>query len=285
MAAIILGWNPAIWDGWQPAYPEAADLVARTGAFAARWSVGRRRRIGAGTEAWLLLQGRRGRGLIGHATVRSEPYPGPHFLDPADVVNYVDLAFDVLLPRGQEIPTEELAARVPSVPWKAVRGSGTVVPAAAEPSLRALWAEHLLPSVPDPTLPVPGTIPADAAVQVLANRYERDARARRDCIEHHGLSCAACGFNFEAVYGEIGYGYIQVHHLVPVPLLGPGYELDPLTDLVPLCANCHAVVHMLPEPVSPGELRRMIQASRSVRAEVVSPEQEACLEQARRMLG
>ncbi|MCG2622921.1 HNH endonuclease [Arthrobacter sp. I2-34] len=285
MAAIILAWNPELWDGWQPAYPEAVDLVAATGAFQAHWSVGRHRNIEAGSEAWLLLQGGQGRGLIGHATVTSEPYPGPHFRRPSATANYVEVVFDVLLPRGDEIPAAELLARVPGIPWKAVRGSGLAVPAGSEPALRTLWADHVLPSAQDPTLPVPGTLPGEAVTRVLANRYERDVRARRDCLEHHGLSCAACGFNFEAVYGEIGHEFIHVHHLVPVALLGPGYELDPLTDLVPLCANCHAMVHTRPDPIRPAELRRIIDASRAVAAEVATPEEEAALDEARRMLG
>jgi 5-methylcytosine-specific restriction protein A len=285
MAGIILGWNPAIWDGWQPAYPQVVERIAEEGSFRARWSVGRRRKIEPGSEAWLLLQGRRGRGLIGHATVASGPYAAAHFLDPDDVANYVDLSFDVLLPRGEEIAAEVLLDRVPGIPWRAVRSSGTIVSAGHEAALRELWAEHVLPSGHDPTLPVPGTLPPGMVTQVLANRYERNLRARRDCIEHHGLSCAACGFNFEAVYGEIGHDFIHVHHVVPVSRLGPGYELDPLTDLIPLCANCHAVVHLRPEPVPPAELRHMLDSSRSFRADVVTPAQEAALDEARRLLG
>jgi 5-methylcytosine-specific restriction protein A len=57
MAGIILGWNPAIWDGWQPAYPQVVERIAEEGSFRARWSVGRRRKIEPGSEAWLLLWG------------------------------------------------------------------------------------------------------------------------------------------------------------------------------------------------------------------------------------
>ncbi|MFD1211588.1 HNH endonuclease [Arthrobacter sp. GCM10027362] len=283
MTAIILAWNPEVWDGWQPAYPEAVDVVAETGLFPASWSVGRYGHIQAGAEAWLLLQGRHGRGLIGHGTVTSEPYPASGRSAPAGPGRYVDVAFDALLPRGEAIPVGELLDRVPGIRWKAIRGSGTAIKAENEPALRELWAEHVLPDRPDPTLPAPGTFPESAVTRVLANRYERNARARRACIEQYGLSCAACGFNFEAVYGEIGHDFIHVHHLVPLAQLGPGYEFDPLTDLVPLCANCHAIVHI--HPMSPAQLRRIIDSSRSIGGGVVSPEQEASLNEARRMLG
>jgi Domain of unknown function (DUF3427) len=84
-----------------------------------------------------------------------------------------------------------------------------------------------------------------ARTQVLANRYERDPRARRECLDHHGTVCNVCDFDFEAKYGDIGTGFVFVHHRVPVAFRARDgtYELDPKRDLVPLCGNCHAVVH------------------------------------------
>ncbi|MGP4905368.1 HNH endonuclease [Psychrobacter faecalis] len=59
----------------------------------------------------------------------------------------------------------------------------------------------------------------------------------------HGNSCAACGFNFGNFYGEYAEGFIHIHHIVPVSELETPKEIDPETDLIPLCANCHSVVH------------------------------------------
>lgn len=97
--------------------------------------------------------------------------------------------------------------------------------------------------------------PEGAKVQVTVNRYERDPRNRDRAIAIHGESCMGCGFNFKAGYGEIGAGYIVVHHTVPVSEIGPNYVIDPSTDLVPLCANCHAMVHTQVPPLSVSELR------------------------------
>jgi predicted HNH restriction endonuclease len=51
-----------------------------------------------------------------------------------------------------------------------------------------------------------------------------------------------CGFDFEAVYGELGRDYAQVHHLNPL-----GDRTTPsqtkLADLAVVCANCHAMIH------------------------------------------
>jgi 5-methylcytosine-specific restriction protein A len=76
----------------------------------------------------------------------------------------------------------------------------------------------------------------------LSKRIERDDRAKRDAVTIHGLSCVACGFNFEKVYGAWGRGFIEVHHIVPLAQSGRT-ETDPKTDLAVLCANCHRMVH------------------------------------------
>lgn len=60
----------------------------------------------------------------------------------------------------------------------------------------------------------------------------------------HGVECKACGFDFERAYGEHAKGFIHVHHVVPLSTFDGEKAVNPKTDLVPLCANCHAVVHL-----------------------------------------
>ena len=79
---------------------------------------------------------------------------------------------------------------------------------------------------------------------VQVNRYERDRKARKECINYHGLDCKVCGFNFEEVYGEIGQNFIHVHHLKPVSEIKTDYIVNPIKDLIPLCPNCHSMIHM-----------------------------------------
>src|SRR5215213_6126664 len=72
--------------------------------------------------------------------------------------------------------------------------------------------------------------------------YERSQKNRREAIKIHGTTCAVCTFNFDETYGEdYADGYIQIHHIKP--LSEHEGEVDPETDLVPLCANCHAMAH------------------------------------------
>ena len=78
--------------------------------------------------------------------------------------------------------------------------------------------------------------------QVSTNKYERSPEARRKAIEYHGLTCKVCGINFEETYGELGHGFIHIHHIVPISAKGKtkvNYE----KDLVPVCPNCHAMLH------------------------------------------
>lgn len=82
-----------------------------------------------------------------------------------------------------------------------------------------------------------------AVKQVTVNAYERDPAARAACIEHYGCQCVVCGFDFAEYYGELGAGYIHVHHLTPLAELGAAHEVDPVRDLVPVCPNCHAMLH------------------------------------------
>lgn len=75
------------------------------------------------------------------------------------------------------------------------------------------------------------------------NKYERNSKNRTKAIEIHGLNYYACGFNFEEVYGERGKDFIEIHHVKPLSTLEEAVVIDTETDLVPLCANCHRMVH------------------------------------------
>jgi len=101
-----------------------------------------------------------------------------------------------------------------------------------------------------------------ARKQVRVNAYERDPRARKACLKHHGLNCAVCGFDFEATYGELGKNFIHVHHLRPLALTSGECELDPVNDLRPVCPNCHAMLHRREQTLTIEELQAILGATR-----------------------
>lgn len=82
-----------------------------------------------------------------------------------------------------------------------------------------------------------------AVCKVSVNAYERNPEARQKCLDYYGTSCFVCGFNFGLVFGELGEGFIHVHHLCPISEIAEEYEIDPVKDLRPVCPNCHAMIH------------------------------------------
>jgi 5-methylcytosine-specific restriction protein A len=79
--------------------------------------------------------------------------------------------------------------------------------------------------------------------KVLVNVFERNTVARSLCIKHYGFKCQVCEFDFEKRFGEIGRNFIHVHHVVDISTIGSEYELDPILDLIPVCPNCHSMLH------------------------------------------
>ncbi|WP_342551074.1 DUF3427 domain-containing protein [Lysinibacillus sp. FSL M8-0216] len=88
-------------------------------------------------------------------------------------------------------------------------------------------------------------------------RYERNSRAREACVEYYGHNCQVCGMNFKDTYGNIGEGYIHVHHEVEISMIAQEYEVDPIEDLKPVCPNCHAMIHKRKPAYTIEELRRI----------------------------
>jgi predicted HNH restriction endonuclease len=97
-----------------------------------------------------------------------------------------------------------------------------------------------------------------AARRLLVNAFERDPEVRRRCIDHHGVACAVCGMSFAERYGEVGDGYIHVHHLKPLSEVREAHEVDPVEDLRPVCPNCHAVIHRRTPPYDIDEVRAFL---------------------------
>ena len=85
--------------------------------------------------------------------------------------------------------------------------------------------------------------------RLLLSRHlvrERNAslrRAKLTQVRRRGdrLACEACAFDFGHVYGELGEGYIEVHHRLPLHASGP--TVTRTEDLALVCSNCHRMIH------------------------------------------
>ena len=109
--------------------------------------------------------------------------------------------------------------------------------------------------------PTKKSVPSEEGRKLIRKHvtYERKSGNRALAIEINGRTCAVCTFNFDDFYGrEYADSYIQIHHIKPLSK----YEgkIDPAKDLLPLCANCHAMAHRRRDTVtSIEELKELIE--------------------------
>lgn len=144
-----------------------------------------------------------------------------------------------------------------------------------QPELRACvlhWTSCML-GIVLPLLPTEEIIERDTAqdtfvgdegkhTTITVNRYERNRVNRGICIAFHGTTCTVCGIDMSRVYGELGRGFIEVHHVNPVSTLEAGQPFDPAKDLVPVCPNCHAMLHRRDPPLSVQALSELVAGTR-----------------------
>lgn len=111
----------------------------------------------------------------------------------------------------------------------------------------------------------PSDLPEDifvegAQITILGDRFERNQLARAQCIAKFGAKCAICGFDFGQVYGDDFSGKIEVHHIEPLSEIREQHTVNPIKDLIPVCPNCHLILHSKPhgDTFTPDEVRKMI---------------------------
>jgi 5-methylcytosine-specific restriction enzyme A len=261
MNTFILVWNPDAWTRGDAWLDESAGPVNDKNRQPWNWSMGARRSgIDIGDRAFLLRQ-RRDRGLVASGFFTSNTiYPDEHWDGTGRQTWYADLEWDCVLRIDERLAVEDLKTLVPDVQWDRLQGSGVQVPAGVDDALERHWASHVGGHESE--------VHADEVLakydegglqRVVVNRYERNRAARDACLAHHGRKCSVCGFDFEATYGPIGRRGIHVHHLIELSVAGEGYQVDPINDLIPVCPNCHAMLHTASPALSPAALRKTLQ--------------------------
>jgi 5-methylcytosine-specific restriction protein A len=96
-------------------------------------------------------------------------------------------------------------------------------------------------------------------VQSIVNRYERDPYKRMLCLKHFGYKCQICNFSFQEEYGDIGKSFCHVHHIEPLNEVGGEKDIDPIKDLIPVCPNCHSMLHIKKPALKPEELKMILE--------------------------
>jgi len=167
--------------------------------------------------------------------------------------NYVGVAWEQALPIRDRLTIEQIENLTHTAQWDAKLEATMKLSEADSRKVVTAWALwyykmtgtelNLSGEEAGAISSFPLGVSEGALTTVVVNRYERSAVARRQCIDYYGAKCLVCGLDFQEYYGEIGEGFIHVHHVVPIASIGETYILDPIADLVPVCPNCHAMLH------------------------------------------
>ncbi len=97
-----------------------------------------------------------------------------------------------------------------------------------------------------------------AAVQVMVNRYERDRRAREAALRYHGppsAMCAALIWLSATVISAVALSTFIIW--CRYRRLNRTIVWIRKTDLIPVCPNCHAMLHRRNPPYTPDELKKL----------------------------
>ena len=102
------------------------------------------------------------------------------------------------------------------------------------------------------------SFPEGKEIYRLHKSKERTKELVRVAKERHlkndkKLCCQVCGFSFVETYGELGYGFIEAHHIFPVSQLTEETETK-IEDLALVCSNCHRMLHRRRPWLKVGEL-------------------------------
>ena len=207
---------------------------------------------------------------MGSGYAKSSYYTAPHWDGTENkTANYIDIEFDVLINHHNNKLLDKTALN--EIDSKGVQQwfpqqSGISIKNEFIENLESKWFEFISKYnligqsyfSNDVTVDISETFIEGKAKEVTQTRYERNPRARKLCLDYHGYSCHICDFNFEQVFGEIGKGFIHVHHINPISGIGKEYAVDFINDLIPVCPNCHSMIHAKRPAFSIDEIKTLL---------------------------
>lgn len=258
MRVFLLTWNPTKWVITDDAWMAGVQGAAEGNALLEPWSTGSRTGGIELGDRLFLVRVHSERGIVASGVAVSQVYKDAHWdtdrADQGDLANYVDVEWDWQVSMEDRVPIEALKAQVPGAPWDNLMGSGVQLSADDAERLVELWSHSAPPVYPEQE----DSLMEGGSITIRVNRYERNPKARADCLAHHGATCVVCGFTGRDVFGEAGEGLIHVHHLVEISQQKTRYRVDPIHDLVPVCPRCHAMIHLRRPAYTPREVQAMI---------------------------
>jgi len=254
MNTFLFTWNPYRWN-WGD-LQDSIEHLEKVGYFERRWSCGNSKSIKKGDRIFLMRLGKEPKGIMGSGYAKSSYYVAPHW-DGSEgkVANYINIEFDVLInpENGPLLNIDSLESiDIKKVQQWFPQQSGISIKPELIESLEENWFKFIKENKYIKNSFVSNDVNTDnnketfregKSKDIIQTRYERNPEARKRCLNHYGYSCMVCDFNFEDNFGDVGKGFIHVHHINQISLIGKEYEVDPIKDLIPVCPNCHAMIH------------------------------------------
>jgi len=266
MKTYLLTWNPNNW-AWETLKDDIKQLE-NLGVFRDSWSCGNKKNtIKTGDRVFLMHLGVEPKGIVASGYTTSDIYQDTHWdKTKSALANYVKIDFDVILnPKEQDILSADfLIANKPFSDFSDwfPRSSGNNIEDNIASELEKAWFSHLNKKQYFSNYYIGDNdskqILEGNKIETVTTRYERNPHARQLCLKIHGYSCAICDFNFEKQYGLLGKDFIHVHHVNPLSEVDKIHELNPKIDLIPVCPNCHSMIHIKRPALKIDELRQLI---------------------------
>lgn len=263
-------WNPKQW-AWNTLEQDIEELN-RTGQFKDRWSCAHSTLPKKGDRVFLMRLGQEGqKGICASGYASSSYYKDRHWSgQESKFTNYIDIDFDVILhPEKDEILTLDVLKTIrpeKGQQWTP-RFSGISIDRQVAETLEAIWFNFVNEAKKFNRSFVAGDTDFSGSIEeytegasyvTTVTKYERNPYARQKCLEYFGYKCSICAFDFDETYGDIGQGFIHVHHITPIHEIGREYQLNPVDDLRPVCPNCHAMLHRKHPALAPEKLKQRL---------------------------
>lgn len=258
MNSYLFTWNPKKWTWYD--LKEAIVSVNTDGCYQEIWSSGKRKQIEVGEKFYMMRLGVEPKGIIGCGYVLTKPDLLEHW-DPVKAKDKEKalralLDFKVLSDEPI-ISLKELEKNYPDLKWTPESG-GVYIPKEYADSICKTLEKRALVEFGKHKGDIP-EFKEGRAKKVTITTYDRNPIARQKCIMKFGYNCHVCEFEFGNVYGKLGDKYIEVHHLKSISTYKGEHTINPLTDLRPVCANCHRMLHAKRPPLSIEELKGIIE--------------------------
>lgn len=262
----LFTWNPVKWQ-WTD-LQDSIDHLEKIGYFEGRWSCSNSKNIKKGDRVFLVRLKQEPKGLMGSGYAKSSPYAAPHWDGtPGKSTHYIDIEFDILIdPASNSIFGKDLLEMIDQKNLQQwfPQQSGIAIKDEIIDELEASWFDFITKNklignsfLSNDVTEVVESYTEGKSKELLQTRYERNPQARKMCLAHYGYSCQICDFNFEYYFGEVGRGFIHVHHINPIATIGQEYKIDPKNDLIPVCPNCHAMIHSKRPAFTIEEIRKI----------------------------